>query len=188
MKSAIIIHGTYGSPSENWFPWLKKELENIGYKVDVPSFPTPENQNLESWLKVIGRISNNIGPETILIGHSLGVSFILSYVELLNLPIKSIFLVSGFPGLLGNDEFDELNKEFVNRKFDWKRIKNNVQKIYLYHSDNDPYVPLEKAYELAKKLNTNIKVIKGAGHFNIASGFIEFPELLLDIKNLVNLI
>ena len=53
MKNAIIIHGTYGNPDENWFPWLKIELEKIGYQVYVPTFPTPENQNLEAWLKII---------------------------------------------------------------------------------------------------------------------------------------
>lgn len=186
MKNAIIIHGTYGSPNENWFPWLKENLENIGYQVFVPSFPTPENQNLESWLEVIGKISNNIGPETIMVGHSLGVSFILLYAELLNLPIKAIFLVSGFLGLLGNDEYDNLNKDFSTRKFDWEKIKRNVGKIYLYHSDNDPYIPLENADNLAKNLGINLEIIQGAGHFNNASGYVSFPKLLSDIENLEN--
>ena len=46
---AVIIHGSYGSPDENWFPWLKKELQKIGYKVFVPAFPTPKNQKLGVW-------------------------------------------------------------------------------------------------------------------------------------------
>ena len=29
MTNAIIIHGAYGSPEENWFPWLKMKLEEI---------------------------------------------------------------------------------------------------------------------------------------------------------------
>lgn len=41
MKNAIIIHGTEGYPEENWFPWLKNELELIGYNVIVPQFPSP---------------------------------------------------------------------------------------------------------------------------------------------------
>jgi predicted alpha/beta hydrolase family esterase len=41
---------------------------------------------------------------------------------------------------------------------------------------------MEKADELAKKLNAKIKLIKGAGHFNINSGYTEFEELLNLIK------
>ena len=29
----IIIHGIYGHPEENWFPWLKNKLEGMGYEV-----------------------------------------------------------------------------------------------------------------------------------------------------------
>jgi hypothetical protein len=36
MKTAIIIHGTGGSPDENWFPWMKTQLEEQGYRVFVP--------------------------------------------------------------------------------------------------------------------------------------------------------
>ena len=41
MKNVIIIHGTEGYPEENWFPWLKKNLEERGYNVTVPQFPSP---------------------------------------------------------------------------------------------------------------------------------------------------
>ena len=37
----FILHGTEGHPGENWFPWLKQELEQKGYNVIVPQFPTP---------------------------------------------------------------------------------------------------------------------------------------------------
>jgi len=40
MSNAFIIHGTGGYPEENWFPWLKKKLEEFNYKVFVPQFPT----------------------------------------------------------------------------------------------------------------------------------------------------
>jgi len=159
-------------------------LEKIGYQVYIPIFPTPENQNLESWLKVIGDLRSNIGAQTIFIGHSVGASFILSILESLDLPVRAAFLVSGFLGLLDNEEFDNLNKEFVDRKFDWDKIKSNTQKFYLYHSNNDPYVPVEKAYELATNLCVKPIIIENGGHFNEKAGYKEFPRLLSDIKNI----
>ncbi|PIN68395.1 hydrolase, partial [Candidatus Woesearchaeota archaeon CG11_big_fil_rev_8_21_14_0_20_57_5] len=36
MKTVFIFHGTEGYPEENWFSWLKQELERIGYQVVVP--------------------------------------------------------------------------------------------------------------------------------------------------------
>ncbi len=52
MTNIIIIHGTGGDPNENWFPWLKSELEKLNCRVLFPKFPTPENQSLQNWLNV----------------------------------------------------------------------------------------------------------------------------------------
>jgi hypothetical protein len=43
MRNIFIIHGSYGYPEENWFPWLKKELSKLGHRVFVPKFPIPAN-------------------------------------------------------------------------------------------------------------------------------------------------
>lgn len=32
----IISHGSFGSNQDNWFPWLKKELETLKQKVILP--------------------------------------------------------------------------------------------------------------------------------------------------------
>ena len=52
MNTIFLIHGAYGNPNENWFPWLKKQLENKRNKVIIPTFPTPEGQTLENWNKI----------------------------------------------------------------------------------------------------------------------------------------
>jgi len=190
MTKYFIIHGSYGNPKENWFPWLRKELEK-GKKntVFVPKFPTPENQSLDNWMKTFDEsYLSKVDEDTIFIGHSLGPAFILSVLEKIDLskPIRACFFVSGFLGLLGNKEFDDVNKTFTDKKFDWNKIKKNCEKFYVFHSDNDPYVSLEKAKELAKKLNTKIILVKNAGHFNKSSGYIKFELLLEKIKEIQN--
>ena len=145
MPKAFLIHGAYGNPEENWFPWLKSELENSGFQAIAPAFPTPENQTLESWLKVFSKYEKSLDKDTILIGHSVGCAFCLAILERAPAPIKAAYLVSGFTSPLQNGQFDPLNKTFVERKFNWEKIRKNCRHFCIFHSDNDPYVPLEKA-------------------------------------------
>ncbi len=181
MVGVFIIHGAYGNPQENWFPWLKKELENLGCRVFVPEFPTPEGQSLENWRKVFERYKKFISEDSIVIGHSLGPVFILSVLEDIDRPIKAAFFVSGFASEIGNPDFDSINRTFY-RHFDWRRIRKNCGKFEVFHSDNDPYVPMEKAEELAGKLGTDLTIVKNAGHFNEKSGYRRFELLLEKIK------
>ena len=180
----FIIHGSYGNPNENWFPWLKLKLEERGQIVHIPKFPTPINQNLNNWMEVFNEYFNKIDEETIFIGHSLGPSFILSILEQITVKVKACFFIAGFLGNINNSEFDRINKTFTTKEFDWEKIKNNCNKFYIYHSNNDPYVPLEKSKDLGNKLDVDIKLIEGAGHFNSEAGYDKFELLLQDINEI----
>ncbi len=183
--NAIIIHGSFGSPEENWFPWLKAELEKVGVEVFVPAFPTPEGQNLENWLNVFEEFEGQVNEETVFVGHSLGPVFVLNVLEKLDSPVKAAFFVAGFVGNLGNAEFDEINATFADRMFDWEKIKENCGKFFVFYSDNDPYVSGEKAKELARNLGVEAELVQGAGHFNENSGYTKFELLLERIKSLL---
>ena len=181
----IIIHGAYGNPEENWFPWLKYELESLGHSVYIPKFPTPKGQNLENWLKVFEEYKRRLDVNSVLIGHSTGAVFVLNLIERLDHPIKSAYFVSGFTRLLSNPIFDPINRSFVDRKFNWEKIKKNCKHFTVYHSDNDSYVPLDNGRELARKLGVQLILVKDAGHFNTRSGYSKFDILLGDIKSLL---
>ena len=177
----IIIHGTYGDPGEHWFPWLKKGLEELGHKVIVPKFPSAEDHSLMNWMNVLNNYNEIFNKQLILVGHSIGVAFILRKLEEINDPIKASFLVAGFVGVLGN-KYDGVNKTFFENDFNWDKIRSNCERFYVYHSDNDPYVPLEKGESLARKLNAKLKIVESAGHFSKTAGYTKFDLLLKDIK------
>lgn len=183
MTNIIIIHGTGGNSNENWFPWLKAELEQLECRVFVPTFPTPENQTLENWLHVFKDYEQYLDENSIVVGHSLGPAFLLPAIENLKSPIKAAFLVAGFLKKLNKPEFIESNKTFIEKSFDWAKIKNNCRRFYVINSDNDPYVPLEKGKELAEKLGTKLIIVKNAGHFNEEAGYTKFDFLLEEIKH-----
>ncbi len=185
MIKIFLIHGAFGNPEENWFPWLKQRLEELNCKVIIPTFPTPENQSLENWNKIFAEYENQIDENTIFVGHSLASAFLLSVLERIDVVIKGSFFISGFLKLLGNETFDSINKTFVDKIFDWQKIKQNCKQFFIYHSNNDPYVPIGCANELANKLNIKPKIIKNAGHFNEKAGYLEFEELFNDIKLLL---
>ena len=183
MVNVIIIHSSYGSPDENWLPWLKAELEKDGHDVYVPKFPTPEGQSLENWLKVFEKYERFLNEDAVLIGHSIGPGFILNVLENLEHPVRACFFVAGFLGRLDNPDFDGINKTFIiGREFDWKKIKQNCVEFHVYASDNDPYVPPEKGRELAGNLGVQLNVIKNAGHFNRKANYTKFELLLNDIR------
>jgi len=182
--NVIIIHGSYGSPEENWFPWLKTELEKLGHSVFVPDFPTPEGQSLENWMKAFEEFRQYLDKDTVLVGHSLGPAFILNVLEGLDKQVKASFFVAGFVGNLGNPAFDEINKSFADKEFNWKKIKENCPLFYVFQSDNDPYVPMEKASELAAHLGVEPIIVSEAGHFNEKAGYLKFPKILEKIKEI----
>ncbi len=175
---AIIFHGAYGAPHEHWVPWLKKELEKRGWQVFTPKFPTPEGQNLKNWLKVFEEFEQYLGPETILIGHSLAPAFILTVLEKSKKPALASFLIAGFTGKINDPRFDSINETFVERKFAWEKIKSNCRNFVVFASDNDPYVPGQKTGELADRLDAEFILVRGAGHFNSKAGYFRFPLLL----------
>jgi len=174
MKQALIVHGSGGSPNGGWISWIKKNLEREGFEAICPQFPIEtETQKLQNWMKVLGGAT--IGSQTIGIGHSLGVPFLLNYLE--KKPLKAVYLVAGFTGLLDN-EFDEVIHTFSDKDFDWEQIRNNCPNINIIYSDNDPYVPATKAFEMGEKLGVEPILIKGAAHFSTENGFTDFPFLL----------
>ena len=181
----FIIHGIYGNPKENWFPWLKKELEKSGHEIIIPKFPTPIGQSLESWLRVMKQYENKINHETILIGHSLGATFILDYLEESDKEVRTAILVAGYHENLENP-FKELNKTFVDKKFKWDRIAENCGEFIVIGSDNDEYIPESVTRRLAFKLDAELHVIHNGGHLNAEAGYAKFPELLKIIEKISN--
>lgn len=114
----------------------------------------------------------------------MGPAFILCLLERIETEVAASFFVSPFTGLINLPEFDSINFSLTDRKFDWKKIINHCKEFYIYHSDNDPYVPQSKSAFVAKKVEAKkYEIIKGGGHLNKSAGFSEFPLLLGDIKN-----
>lgn len=185
MKNALILHGTSASPGSNWFAWLKKQLESKGYKVWLPQLPGADEPNTQNYNDFLLEGSFDFNEETILVGHSSGAVSILNLLQVLpgDFKVKAAFLVGAFKDDLG---WDNLKGLFQNPT-DFKKIKSRCVKFIFVHSDNDPHCSLEGAKYLADKLDGELLVQKGQGHFNTAASpdYKQFPFLLDLIKTSV---
>ena len=176
IKRVFIIHGWEATPQDNWFPWLKRELTKLGFKVKVPAMPNTNKPKLNQWLTHLKKVIGSLNENTYLIGHSLGVITILRYLE--SLPAKQkiggTVLVAGFSTPIG---YDELNN-FFEKPLDCQKVKMHINKIVAINSDNDPCVPLGQGKILEEKLGAKLIIMKQAGHLNMSDGFGELPIVL----------
>ncbi len=180
---AVIVHGSYASPGDNWFPWLKSQIEDTGHEAIIPKFPTPVGQSLEAWRESFRLQVGRVDHKTILVGHSLGAGFILNLLDSQDASnVAATFLIAGFTGKLGLPDYDKINETFVSKEFNWQRIKERGGACIVINGDDDPYVPLAKGKALADALSVSLVVVPGGGHLNAQSGYKSFPLLVDKIR------
>lgn len=192
MKNALILHGTAGNSNENWFPWLKGELEKLEYAVWLPDLPQADKPNPLRYNDFLmnhpslGKVSDEGGRkgsfftnETILIGHSSGAVEILHLLPHLSVNIRAAFLVGAFKD---NDFLKwEPNSELFNVPFNYKEMVAHCKKFVFFHSEDDPFCPLTHASYLATKTSGELVIIPHQKHFSVSTmgeKYREFPELL----------
>lgn len=188
MKNALILHGTSGNSKAHWFPWLKDELERVGYTVWVPDLPGADTPNIRTYNNFI--FSNKefiFNEETIIIGHSSGAVEILGLLQNLpdNIKVNSVYLVGSFMDNLGREDLSGLFEE----PFDFDLVKTKADKFIFFHSDDDPYCPLEHAEYLTEQTGGELIMMRGQQHFSISTAgekYKQFPELLEKIKTILS--
>ncbi len=178
MYDFVILHGSFGSPFENWFPWIYQELTKQGYKVLVPQMPCGEEQNYHNWSKVLNSYIHLINNHTSFICHSLSPAFIINYLIENSINVNKLIFVAPFYQKLGNEEFDKVNSSFILNK-DISSVKELSNSITCFISDTDPYVPNSASQNFANAIGANVIMVKNAGHFNAEAGYTKF-ELLLN--------
>lgn len=176
MKNALILHGTNASPDDNWFNWLRNELEKANFEVWLPELPTSEAPNMQVIIKFFLDSDFEFNEDTIIIGHSSGAVVALGLLSQLTNKIDAAYMVAAFKDDLGWDNLTDL----FNVPLDFDKIQTNSQKRTFIHSDNDPYCPLDHAELLAKETNSDLEIIKGQGHFNLENSedYTKFPKLI----------
>ena len=183
---AVILHGTDGKPSHNWFPWIKSELESRGFKVWIPELPNNHTPNRHVYNNFL-LDSNWDFKNNLVIGHSSGAVSVLNLLEDNRCPsIDTGILVGAWAKMDGTDlDKKQFKNLFPEDGFNFSKIKEKSKKLIFLHGDDDPYCPLAQAKWLAKQTSSEIIIIPGGQH--LGSTYKKLPELL-DILKKENLI
>jgi predicted alpha/beta hydrolase family esterase len=176
----LIIHGIGGHAGIHWQQWLNDALAAQGHRVIMPELPNADHPDRQIWLKEITEaVANTNLNELVIVGHSLGVTTALDFLEHVSSPIKALVSVSGF----ATDYGAAFNSYFLQAKtIDFKTVRNNIAESYVLYSNDDPYVTPAALQEVATELGVEPIVIHDGGHFNTESGFSDFPQLLAVIE------
>ena len=180
MKNALILHGKSSSSRENWFPWLKQELQRKGYTVwcpDIPNFGRPQMREAARHILDLC----DLNAESVLIGHSAGATLILGILQnyVKKEPVAKAILVAGFGKSLGAGW--EENEGLFKDPFNWSKIKESCKEFVFIHSDDDPYVDLSQGEFLLQKLGGELVTMSGQKHFStetMGDKLRTFPEIL----------
>lgn len=175
-KHVILIHGAgpkhYRSLKDGTGDWQAKLPVDLGedYKVMAPQFPSPKNPSYEEWKILFNKYLAKVKGDLILVGHSLGGSFLLKYLseESITQKVTGLFLVATpfntFNGFEAPTDFSKF----------W-----NIENLYLYHSLDDVEVPYALSLMYQERLRGTLKTFTDRGHYFKRC---EFSEILWDIK------
>jgi predicted alpha/beta hydrolase family esterase len=181
MKRAVIVHGWGGTPEEGWLPWLKHQLEQRGFSVEVPSMPETGTPKPEIWVPHLAVVVGTPDEGTILIGHSMGCQTILRYLESLptNVRVGGAVLVAGFTQISGlTPEEEVVWKPWARAPLDLARAREHVRSVTALFSDNDPNVPLTNVEVFRRELGANTVTLRNRRHFSGDDGAVDLPEAL----------
>ncbi|MDP3875285.1 MAG: alpha/beta hydrolase [bacterium] len=167
----------YRSGKDDWKPWLRKKLGN-DYEVIRPIMPNKNNAQFGEWKLWFEKLTLFLYQDVILVGHSLGGTFLVKYLSENQFPkkIKAVCLVGAV--------YDKDDEGYTLVNFTLPASLNlQTDKIYLYHSKDDPIVPFSALEQYQKALpKAETRIFEDRGHLNQE----EFPELVQDILNLDN--
>lgn len=174
----ICIHGNGNStPHDNWWPYLKRELEKIGLPVIARQFPDAPLARASYWLPFL-KNELKADEHTILVGHSSGALAAMRFAET-NKLLGSVLIAAMHTDL---DIETERLSGYFDTPWNWHAIKNNQQWIVQCASTDDPWIPIHEPRFVHARLNSNYYEFNNQGHFGGDYDKKEFPELVKIIK------
>lgn len=193
MKRAVIVHGWGNTPEDNWFPWLKQQLEDRGWAVVAPAMPDTEYPRIEPWVSAVAAAVGQPDEQLYLVGHSIGCQTILRYVS--GLPegarVGGAVLVAPFlrldpDGVKYTEEERSIVGPWTDPQFNLATAKARfVRGATAIFSDDDYWVSASyNEPRFRDELGAKTQVLPKSGHFMEREGFTQLPQALQALLDL----
>lgn len=164
---------------KNWRDWIIWALSET-HDVLVPLMPCKQNAEYEPWKIWFERHLEFITePEPIIIGHSLGASFLLKWLSENKFPKKISQLHLIAPWVSDDVPLNlERIKTFKADQAKFGNIPGQCLKVHLWHSEDDTVVPYNNA-QIIKTVMPEVILhsFKDRGHF-IQPAFMELLQVI----------
>lgn len=182
MIKIVFLPGNGNSNTyDNWFSYIKKELEILAInniEIIAAEFPDTDLARKSYWFSFL-KNDLKVDSQIILVGHSSEAVAAMRFAQ--EYPILGSFLIGAYYTDL-NIEKEKLSGYF-SYSWNWRKIRDNQRYISLFASQDDPWIPIEQARYIHKKLACEYHEFKNRGHFGGDYVKKEFPELLISITN-----
>lgn len=194
MKEVFVVHGgnsfasydEYLADLHTWSVslsdgqfrgWKGKLAESLGesYNVTQPRFPNAQNAKYEEWKIMFEKYLSLLPGETIFIGHSLGGSFLATYLSKEKLPFNATatVLIAAPFSVDGERALAEFSP-----KGSLELLEKQGGAIHLFHSEDDAVVPFAELAKYKAALPEAVPhIFHDRDHFN-QEDFSELVELI----------
>jgi len=175
----VLIHGFKASSKSNFFPWLKEALVNLGHEVIAPDLPDADAPDQDEWTKALLEEVKVVDDETIIVGHSIGATTALRFLEAVEAKStpKGCLLISP-PWMIKDERF----RGFFMSELDFDVLMWKASRFTIIHSKDDKVIPFDHAQKYAEVLAAKlVERNEGEEHFQGE----QYPVILDEINKLI---
>ena len=196
-KHIYVVPRWGGSPTDDWYPWLKRELESLttddcNYHVHLLTMPAWDVPVIEKAITYLEEVlpAEKLNQDVFLVGHSVSCLAILHYLAQVstqhpqNAPqVGGVVCVAGWFSV--DSPWQEvLNWMHVPIDFEAARQLIPADKLIVLLSDDDPYTSEYQENERlwVERLRSRVSILEGRQHFSSQLD----PDILYSIRELAN--
>jgi uncharacterized protein len=142
-----------------------RETLGAAHAVRFPRMPHEDEPDYQRWRPVLAKELSALRGDAILVGHSLGASFLLKYLteEKIGTRVAGLFLIA--TPYWGGDGWRYAGFERVALRDNFVARLPPATPLFLYHGRDDEVVPFTHLGLYAKKIpRATVRALEGRGH------------------------